>query len=398
MFNYTKEQESYFGSYGGTFIPESLRKAVQDLKESYIIYYNNQNLLASIKEELVSYSGRPTPLYHAKRWSRMLGGAQIFFKREDLNTTASHKINNVIGQLLLAKQMKKTRVIAETGAGQHGVAVATYATKLNLKCSIYMGAADAERQFLNVERMKLLGARVNFVSSGSSGLKEALSEAIRDWVTNSQDTFYVLGTASGPHPYPLMVRNFQRLIGDEGRLQSYCTNNKQPDAVVACIGGGSNAIGAFYPFLFSRIRLIGVEAAGRKLAAKEHAASLGSGSPGTLHGAHTYLIQNNNGQIERTHSIAAGLDYPGVGPEHSWLKDLGRVECSVVSDEEAALAFANCIRIEGIIPALETSHAIYRGTAVAQTYGSHQTVLINLSGSGEKDVRDLVKKTRSRGN
>ena len=361
-----------------------------------MVYYNNRNLLASIKEELTHYSGRPTPLYHARRWSRLLGGAQIFFKREDLNTTASHKINNVVGQLLLAKQMKKTRVIAETGAGQHGVAVATYATKLNLRCSIYMGAADAERQSLNVERMKLLGARVNFVRSGSCGLKEALSEAIRDWVTNPADTFYVLGTASGPHPYPLMVRNFQRLIGDESHLQSYCANNKQPDVIVACIGGGSNAVGAFYPFLFSRVRLIGVEAAGSRLATKEHAASLGSGSPGTLHGAHTYLIQDNHGQIERTHSIAAGLDYPGVGPEHSWLKDLGRVECSVASDGEAAIAFANCIRIEGIVPALETSHAIHYGTTIAQTYGPQHVVLINLSGSGEKDVRDIVEKAKGK--
>ncbi|AGO28212.1 tryptophan synthase subunit beta [Candidatus Tremblaya phenacola PAVE] len=340
---------------------------------------------------MVHYSGRPTPIYFARRWSRILGGARIFLKREDLGSTGSHKINNVIGQILLAKRMGKTRVVAETGAGQHGVAVSTFAAKFNLQCTIFMGQADAERQVPNVRRMRLLGAQVVVVTSGSCGLKEALSEAIREWVSDDKRAFYVLGTAAGPHPYPHIVRDFQRLIGEESLTQLLTIINRQPSMIVACVGGGSNAIGMFLPSTDSISKMVGVEAAGEGQEVRRSAASLSSGLPGILHGTYTYILQSWEGQINRTHSVSAGLDYPGIGPEHSFLKDTKRVEYVQVKDCEAVEAFLQCIRIEGIVPALESSHALSYGTKMSAYFGTDEAILINLSGSGEKDMQNFVR-------
>jgi len=342
---------------------------------------------AQIDYDLAHYVGRPSPLYFAERWSKKIGGAQIYLKREDLNHTGAHKINNTIGQALLAKHTGKKRVIAETGAGQHGVAAATVAARLGLECDVFMGEEDIRRQALNVYRMKLLGAKVIPVTSGSRTLKDALNEALRDWVSNVDDTFYIIGTCAGPHPYPEIVRNFQSVIGREARQQSLVQTGKLPDALVACVGGGSNAIGLFHPFLKDEsVAMFGVEAGGFGLDTGKHAAPLNAGIPGVLHGNRTYLMEDENGQIIETHSISAGLDYPGVGPEHSWLKDLGRVNYVAINDDEAMAAFYNLTQVEGIIPALETSHALAYAEKLASTMNQDQTIIVNLSGRGDKDI------------
>ncbi|MCP4077062.1 MAG: tryptophan synthase subunit beta [Gammaproteobacteria bacterium] len=380
-----------FGHYGGVFAPETLIAPLQELTAAYHQYMQDPQFMAELDQDLQHFVGRPSPLYHAQRWSQQLGGAQIWLKREDLNHTGAHKINNTIGQALLAKRMGKTRIIAETGAGQHGVASATVAARLGLECVVYMGATDVERQKLNVFRMKLLGARVIAVESGSKTLKDALNEAMRDWVSNVDDTFYIIGTVAGPHPYPMLVRDFQAVIGRETRQQMQLLVGKLPDVLLACVGGGSNAIGLFHPFLNdSSVSMIGVEAGGNGLASGLHAAALCAGKPGILHGNRTYILEDEDGQIAETHSVSAGLDYPGVGPEHAWLKDSGRVEYVAVDDQQAINAFHDLTRIEGIIPALETSHALAYVKLLAPTMSPEQHIVVNLSGRGDKDILTMA--------
>jgi len=381
----------HFGPYGGMFVPETLMHPLSELRLAYERYREDPAFLAELNADLRDYVGRPSPVYHAERWSRELGGAQIFLKREDLNHTGAHKINNTIGQALLARRMGKTRIIAETGAGQHGVATATVAARLGLRCVVYMGEVDVARQEANVYRMRLLGAEVTSVKSGSRTLKDALNEAMRDWVTNVDDTFYIIGTVAGPHPYPAMVRDFQAVIGREARTQMLERTGRLPDALVACVGGGSNAIGLFHPFLKDPgVALYGVEAAGDGLDTGRHAAPLTAGRPGVLHGNRTYLMEDDDGQIIETHSISAGLDYPGVGPEHAWLKDTGRAVYDAVTDAEALAAFHALTRIEGIIPALESSHALAYAAKLAPTMRRDQSILINLSGRGDKDMHTVA--------
>ncbi|MBC3935356.1 tryptophan synthase subunit beta [Undibacterium sp. CY7W] len=387
------DQRGHFGPYGGSFVSETLTHALSELKDAYATYQHDPQFLEDFRQELKYFVGRPSPVYHAKRWSELMGGAQIYFKREDLNHTGAHKINNVIGQALLAKRMGKPRVIAETGAGQHGVATATICARFGLECVVYMGAEDVKRQAQNVYRMKLLGATVVPVESGSKTLKDALNEAMRDWVTNVENTFYIIGTVAGPHPYPMMVRDFQSVIGEECLWQMPELAGRQPDYVVACVGGGSNAMGIFYPYIdHQQTRLLGVEAAGEGVDSGRHSASLTAGSPGVLHGNRTYLLQDENGQVIETHSVSAGLDYPGVGPEHAWLKDSGRAEYVTITDEEALQAFHDCCRIEGIIPALESSHALAYATKLAATLPKDKIILANLSGRGDKDMHTVAER------
>ena len=381
------DARGHFGPYGGTFVAETLIHALDELKHAYAAAQNDPAFMAEYRDELAHFVGRPSPIYHAARMSRELGGAQIYLKREDLNHTGAHKINNTIGQALLARRMGKPRVIAETGAGQHGVATATICARYGMECVVYMGSEDMKRQSPNVYRMHLLGATVVPVESGSKTLKDALNEALRDWVTNVENTFYIIGTVAGPHPYPTMVRDFQRVIGDECLLQMPAMAGRQPDAVIACVGGGSNAMGIFYPYIeHENTRLIGVEAAGQGIETGRHAASLSAGSPGVLHGNRTYLLQDANGQITETHSVSAGLDYPGVGPEHAYLKDIGRAEYVGVTDDEALKAFHHLCRTEGIIPALESAHAVAHAMKIAPTLRTDQLLLVNLSGRGDKDI------------
>lgn len=387
------DARGHFGPYGGSFVSETLIQALSELKNAYEHYSKDSEFQAEFHYELKHFVGRPSPIYHAKRWSEMAGGAQIYFKREDLNHTGAHKINNVIGQALLAKRMGKPRVIAETGAGQHGVAAATICARFGLECVVYMGSEDIKRQAQNVYRMKLLGASVTPVESGSRTLKDALNEAMRDWVANVENTFYIIGTVAGPHPYPMMVRDFQSVIGQECLVQMPRMTGRQPDYVVACIGGGSNAMGIFYPYIgYEDVQLLGVEAAGEGLDTGRHSASLTAGSPGVLHGNRTYLLQDENGQILETHSISAGLDYPGVGPEHAWLKDTRRAQYVSVTDDEALDAFHKCCRIEGIIPALESSHALAYAAKLAATLPGDKIVLVNLSGRGDKDMHTVAER------
>ncbi len=386
-FDQMPDENGHFGPYGGRFVSETLVYALDQLTSLYERLKDDPEFQAQIDYDLAHYVGRPSPLYFAERWTKNIGGAKIYLKREDLNHTGAHKINSAIGQALLAKHTGKKRIIAETGAGQHGVATATVAARLGLKCDIFMGEEDIRRQALNVYRMKLLGASVIPVTSGSKTLKDALNEALRDWVSNVDDTFYIIGTCCGPHPYPEIVRNFQSIMGREAREQSLIQTGKLPDALVACVGGGSNAIGLFHPFLKDEsVKMYGVEAGGFGVATGKHAAPLNDGIPGVLHGNRTYLMEDENGQIIETHSISAGLDYPGVGPEHSWLKDLGRVNYVAVNDDEAMAAFYTLTQTEGIIPALETSHAIAYAEKLASTMKSDQTIIINLSGRGDKDI------------
>jgi tryptophan synthase beta chain len=381
------DARGHFGPYGGRFVAETLVHALDELNEAYEHYRKDPDFIQEFNKELAHFVGRPSPIYHADRLSRELGGAQIYLKREDLNHTGAHKINNTIGQALLAKRMGKKRVIAETGAGQHGVATATICARYGMECVVYMGSEDVKRQSPNVYRMKLLGATVVPVESGSKTLKDALNEAMRDWVTNIESTFYIIGTVAGPHPYPAMVRDFQRIIGDECLTQMPEMVGRQPDAVIACVGGGSNAIGIFYPYIpHEQVRLIGVEAAGQGVDSGKHAATLTAGTPGVLHGNRTYLLQDEDGQIIETHSISAGLDYPGVGPEHAYLKDIGRAEYVGVTDQEALAAFHRLCRTEGIIPALESSHAVAHAIKLAPTLRPDQVLLVNLSGRGDKDI------------
>ncbi len=385
------DAQGHFGPYGGSFVSETLVFALEELKRAYAETQNDPEFQAEIQRELKHFVGRPSPIYHARRWSEQLGGAQIYFKREDLNHTGAHKVNNTIGQALLARRMGKPRVIAETGAGQHGVATATVAARFGMKCVVYMGATDVARQAANVYRMKLLGAEVVPVESGSKTLKDALNEAMRDWVTNVEDTFYIIGTVAGPHPYPMMVRDFNSVVGKECLWQMPELVGSHPDMVVACVGGGSNAMGIFYDYIdVPGVRLVGVEAGGSGLGSGMHAASLTAGTPGVLHGNRTYLLQNDDGQIIETHSVSAGLDYPGVGPEHAWLKDTGRAEYVPVNDDEALAAFHDCCRIEGIIPALETSHALAYAAKVAPHMPKDKVILVNLSGRGDKDMHTVA--------
>jgi tryptophan synthase beta chain len=388
------DASGHFGPYGGVFVAETLIQALDQLKEAYARYQQDPEFLAEYNYELKHYVGRPSPIYHARRWSERFGGAQVYLKREDLNHTGAHKINNVIGQALLARRMGKKRVIAETGAGMHGVAAATIAARYGMECVVYMGSEDVKRQIQNVYRMKLLGATVVPVESGSKTLKDALNEAMRDWVTNVESTFYIIGTVAGPHPYPMMVRDFQSVIGREAREQMIELAGRQPDAVLACVGGGSNAIGIFYPYIPDEaVRLIGVEAAGRGLESGKHAATLVTGKPGVLHGNRTYLLQDENGQIIETHSISAGLDYPGVGPEHAWLKDRGRAEYVAVTDDEALKAFHDLCRLEGIIPALESCHALAYAAKIAPRLDRDRILLVNLSGRGDKDMHTVAQQS-----
>ncbi|MFA5242170.1 MAG: tryptophan synthase subunit beta [Sulfuricella sp.] len=385
------DEHGHFGPYGGIFVAETLIEALDELRIAYEQCRKDPEFQDEFVRELKHYVGRPSPIYHASRWSEHLGGAQIYLKREDLNHTGAHKINNTIGQALLARRMGKKRVIAETGAGQHGVASATVAARYGLECVVYMGSEDVKRQAPNVYRMKLLGATVVPVESGSKTLKDALNEAMRDWVTNVESTFYILGTAAGPHPYPMLVRDFQCVIGEEAKVQMPEMTGRQPDAVIACVGGGSNAIGIFYPYIpVEGVKLIGVEAAGLGLESGKHAAPLNAGGVGVLHGARQYLMQDPNGQIIETHSISAGLDYPGVGPEHCWLKDSGRAEYVAVTDAEALQAFHDLCRFEGIIPALESSHALAYAAKLAPTLSRDKVLLVNLSGRGDKDMNTVA--------
>jgi len=387
------DNSGHFGPYGGIYMAETLIPAVDELCRKYLRYRDDPEFKAEFAYELKHYVGRPSPIYHARNLSERLGGAQIYLKREDLNHTGAHKINNAIGQALLAKRMGKKRVIAETGAGMHGVATATVAARYGMECVVYMGAEDVQRQSPNVFRMKLLGATVVPVESGSKTLKDACNEAIRDWVTNVETTFYIFGTAAGPHPYPMMVRDFQCVIGNEAKVQMPEMIGRQPDAVIACVGGGSNAIGLFHPYIgVEGVRLIGVEAGGHGVASGQHAAPLTSNSKvGVLHGNRVYLMQDENGQIIETHSISAGLDYPGVGPEHCWLKDTGRAEYVAITDDEAMQAFHDLCRFEGIIPALESSHALAHAAKIAPTMGKDKVLLINLSGRGDKDINTVAR-------
>ncbi len=384
------DARGHFGQYGGSFVSETLTHALNELRDAYAHYQHDEQFLAEFHSELKHFVGRPSPVYHARRWSELAGGAQIYFKREDLNHTGAHKINNVIGQALLAKRMGKKRIIAETGAGQHGVATATICARFGMECIVYMGSEDVKRQLQNVYRMNLLGAKVVPVESGSKTLKDALNEAMRDWVTNVESTFYIIGTVAGPHPYPMMVRDFQSVIGNECIVQMPEIASRQPDYVVAAVGGGSNAMGIFYPYIdYPDVKLVGVEAAGDGLDSGRHSASLTLGSPGVLHGNRTYLLQDGNGQIMETHSVSAGLDYPGVGPEHAWLKDSGRASYECITDEEALAAFNTCCRIEGIIPALESSHALAYAAKLAAILPKDKIVLANLSGRGDKDMHTV---------
>jgi tryptophan synthase beta chain len=388
------DSRGHFGPYGGVFVAETLIRALDELKEQYERYRNDPAFVAEFESELAHYVGRPSPVYHAKRWSAKAGGAQIWLKREDLNHTGAHKINNCIGQALLARRLGKPRVIAETGAGQHGVAAATVAARFGMECVVYMGSEDVKRQAQNVFRMTLLGATVVPVESGSKTLKDALNEAMRDWVTNVENTFYIIGTVAGPHPYPMMVRDFQSVIGRECLTQMPVAAGRQPDVVIACVGGGSNAMGIFYPYIRDEnVRLIGVEAAGEGIATGRHSASLGAGRPGVLHGNRTYLLQDADGQIAETHSISAGLDYPGVGPEHAWLKDSKRAEYVSITDDEALAAFHECCRIEGIIPALESAHALAYAAKLAATMDKDRILLVNLSGRGDKDMNTVAERS-----
>ena len=387
------DNRGHFGPYGGSFVAETLTYALAELNQAYEKFSKDPEFLEEFRYELKHFVGRPSPVYHAKRWSQQVGGAQVFFKREDLNHTGAHKINNVIGQALLARRMGKRRIIAETGAGQHGVATATICARFGLECVVYMGSEDVKRQAQNVYRMKLLGAKVVPVESGSKTLKDALNEAMRDWVTNIENTFYIIGTVAGPHPYPMLVRDFQSVIGEECLVQMPEMTGRQPDYVVACIGGGSNAMGIFYPYIDEKqVRLVGVEAAGEGLDGDKHAASLTKGYPGVLHGNRTYLLQDQNGQIIETHSVSAGLDYPGVGPEHAYLKDSGRALYVSITDEEALAAFHDCCHIEGIIPALESSHALAYAFKLAATLPADQIILANLSGRGDKDMHTVAER------
>ena len=389
-YNYPDES-GHFGRFGGRFVAETLVHALDELKEAYAKYKDDPDFLAEFHYELKHFVGRPSPVYHAKRWSEILGGAQIWFKREDLNHTGAHKINNCIGQILLARRMGKTRIIAETGAGQHGVATATVAARYGLECVVYMGAEDVRRQALNVYRMKLLGATVLPVDSGSKTLKDALNEAMRDWVTNVDNTFYIIGTVAGPMPYPAMVRDFQCVIGREAIEQMQEAAGRQPDVVTAAVGGGSNAIGIFHPYLSNEhVRLVGVEAGGKGVDTKLHSASINAGQVGVLHGNRTMVIQDENGQVQGTHSISAGLDYPGVGPEHALLKELGLASYEIVNDDEAIQAFHDCCAIEGIIPALESSHALAYAARIAPQMAQDQIILVNLSGRGDKDIHTVA--------
>ncbi|MGZ5050944.1 MAG: tryptophan synthase subunit beta [Methylobacter sp.] len=387
------DERGHFGPYGGMFVAETLMLPIQELNAAYQQYLNDPEFIAELDADLQHYVGRPSPLYYAERWSRELGGAQIYLKREDLNHTGAHKINNTIGQALLAKRMGKTRIIAETGAGQHGVATATVAARLGLECVIYMGAVDVARQSLNVYRMKLLGAKVVAVESGSKTLKDALNEALRDWVTNVDNTFYIIGTVAGPHPYPAMVRDFQAIIGREAKQQCLDQTGRLPDSLVACVGGGSNAIGLFYPFIDDRsVQMIGVEAAGDGVETGRHSAPLCAGRPGVLHGNRTYLMEDDDGEIIETHSISAGLDYPGVGPEHAWLKDSGRAQYVNITDNEALEGFHALTRMEGIIPALESSHAMAYTMKLAPTMRKDQIIIACLSGRGDKDMQTMAQR------
>lgn len=387
------DARGHFGQFGGTFVAETLVEALDELRMMYEKYRYDPVFLAEYAYDLKHFVGRPSPIYHAKRWSDKVGGAQIYLKREDLNHTGAHKINNTIGQALLAKRMGKPRVIAETGAGQHGVATATIAARMGLECVVYMGSEDIKRQAPNVFRMKLLGATVVPVESGSKTLKDALNEAMRDWVTNVHNTFYIIGTVAGPHPYPMMVRDFQAIIGIESKQQMQEMVGRQPDAIVACVGGGSNAMGIFYPYIdVPNVRLIGVEAGGHGLETGMHAAPLTTNSPvGVLHGNRTYLMQDTDGNIIETHSVSAGLDYPGVGPEHAWLKDIKRAEYVAITDDEAMVAFHSLCRTEGIIPALESSHALAHAEKMAKTMRKDEIILVNLSGRGDKDINTVAK-------
>ena len=387
------DARGHFGPFGGTFVAETLIEALDELRVMYERYRHDPQFLAEFAHDLKHFVGRPSPIYYAQRWSERIGGARIYLKREDLNHTGAHKVNNTIGQALLAKRMGKPRVIAETGAGQHGVATATVAARMGLECVVYMGSEDVKRQAPNVYRMKLLGATVVPVESGSKTLKDALNEAMRDWVTNVNNTFYIIGTVAGPHPYPMMVRDFQAVIGTECIEQMQEIEGRQPDAVIACVGGGSNAMGIFYPYInHENVRLIGVEAAGHGLETGKHAAPLTANAPaGVLHGNRTYLMQDSDGQIIETHSISAGLDYPGVGPEHAWLKDCKRAEYVAITDDEAMQAFHNLCRTEGIIPALESSHALAYAEKLAATMSPQEVLLVNLSGRGDKDINTIAR-------
>ena len=388
------DASGHFGPYGGIFVAETLMPALAELREAYAACQSDPAFVAEFEYELKHYVGRPSPIYHAKRWSEILGGAQIYLKREDLNHTGAHKVNNCIGQALVARRMGKPRVIAETGAGQHGVATATVAARYGMECVVYMGAEDVKRQAANVYRMKLLGATVVPVESGSKTLKDALNEAMRDWVTNIADTFYIIGTVAGPHPYPMMVRDFQSVIGKECLVQMPEMVGRQPDYVIACVGGGSNAMGIFHPYIgVPGVKLIGVEAAGDGIETGRHSASLSAGRPGVLHGNRTYLLQNEDGQIIETHSISAGLDYPGVGPEHAWLKDAALADYVGITDEEALQAFHKLCRLEGIIPALESSHALAYAAKLAPTLPKDQILLVNLSGRGDKDMHTVAERS-----
>ena len=387
LFASVPDAHGRFGQFGGKFVAETLMSALADLESLYASLKSDPAFLEEFDRDLAHYVGRPSPLYEAARLSDRIGGARIFLKREDLNHTGAHKVNNTIGQALLAKYMGKKRVIAETGAGQHGVASATVAARLGLECHVFMGEEDIRRQSLNVYRMKLLGAEVVPVTSGSRTLKDAMNEAMRDWVTNVDSTFYIIGTVAGPHPYPMLVRDFQSVIGREARAQSLSQTGKLPDALVACVGGGSNAIGLFHPFLQdAEVEMFGVEAGGKGLETGQHAAPLSVGSPGVLHGNRTYLMQDDDGQILETHSVSAGLDYPGVGPEHAWLKDIGRVKYVAANDEETLAAFHRLTRTEGIMPALETSHALAHAEKLAAEMNPEQHIIVNLSGRGDKDI------------
>ncbi len=388
------DSHGHFGPYGGIFVAETLIQALDELRIAYEECRGDPEFIAEFRYDLKHYVGRPSPVYHCKRWSGLLGGAQIYLKREDLNHTGAHKINNTLGQAMLARRMGKARIIAETGAGMHGVASATVAARYGLECVVYMGAEDIRRQAANVHRMKILGASVVPVESGSRTLKDALNEAMRDWVTNIHNTYYIIGTVAGPHPYPMMVRDFQSVIGEECLQQMPELAGRQPDAVIACVGGGSNAMGIFYPYIpVDGVRLIGVEAAGLGLASGKHAASLTAGRPGVLHGNRTYLLQDAHGQIMETHSVSAGLDYPGVGPEHAWLKDNGRAEYVTITDDEALKAFHDLCHCEGIIPALESSHALAHAAKIAPGMAKDRILLVNLSGRGDKDMHTVAEKS-----
>jgi len=385
------DSQGRFGAYGGVYVAETLVPALEELAQQYELIKENKEFKSEVQNDLEKFVGRPSPLYFAKRWSKQLGGAKIYLKREDLNHTGAHKINNTVGQILLAKHMGKTRIIAETGAGQHGVATATVAARHGMKCVVYMGEKDIKRQSLNVYRIKILGAEVISVNSGSKTLKDAMNEAMRDWVTNVDDTYYIIGSVAGPHPYPQIVRDFNSVVGKEVLVQSKEEIGKMPDLLVACVGGGSNAMGLFYPFLeISTTDLVGVEAGGLGLDTGKHAAPLNAGSEGVLHGMRTYLMQDDKGQIQDTHSISAGLDYPGVGPEHAWLKDIGRANYTTANDQEALDAFKELTLVEGIMPALETAHALAYVKKKAPSMDSEQVIVVNVSGRGDKDINTVA--------